>query len=51
MNTQSNSSLCIHAISLIFGACIGIGVSFMVNCTLIEISKGKYFAYVRIKFS
>lgn len=48
MNIQSNTSLCVHAISLIIGACLGIAVSFIVNCTLIEISRGKYFAYVRL---
>jgi hypothetical protein len=47
MNTEYNASLCIHTISLIVGACLGIGVSFMVNCTLIEISKAKFIALVK----
>jgi hypothetical protein len=38
----------IHTIALILGASIGTGVSFIVNCTLIEISKNRFFAYVRL---
>ena len=40
----------VHGISMIIGACLGIGVSFIVNCTLIEISKTIYFAYVSKNF-
>jgi hypothetical protein len=35
-----------HVISIMVGSAIGIGVSFIVNCTLIEISKNLYFSYV-----
>jgi hypothetical protein len=31
---------------MILGAFIGIGVSFLINCTLLEISKSKVFAIV-----
>jgi hypothetical protein len=39
----------LYSISMLIGACLGIGVSFIVNCTLIEISKSIYFAYVSYK--
>ncbi len=45
-SNRSASTLCFNAVSLVMGSCIGIGVSFIVNCTLVEISKGKIFAYV-----
>lgn len=35
-----------YFISMISGAGIGIGMSFIVNCTLVEISKSKYFSFV-----
>ena len=41
-----NCNFLIHIISMIFGTAIGIGVSFIVNCTLIEISIDRFFAYV-----
>jgi hypothetical protein len=41
-----NFNFLIHIISMIFGTAIGIGVSFIVNCTLIEISIDRFFAYV-----
>ena len=34
------------SLSASIGAVIGAGVSFVVNCTLLEISKSKFFSYV-----
>jgi hypothetical protein len=42
--TQIN--ILMHFLCMISGSCIGIGVSFLVNCTLIEISKSKIFSLV-----
>ncbi len=39
--------LFMHGVSLCIGSSLGIGISFIVNCTLIEISKSVYFAYVK----
>lgn len=38
----------IHLICMMVGASIGVGVSFIVNCALIEISKSKVFSIVKI---
>ena len=39
-------NLLVHFSCMLLGASIGVGVSFLVNCTLIEISKSKIFAIV-----
>lgn len=43
-------SCLIYSVTCFIGASLGIGISFIVNCTLIEICKSPYFAYVNILF-
>ena len=43
-------NILVHFSCMLLGASIGVGVSFLVNCTLIEISKSKLFAIVNKLF-
>ncbi len=42
----SSMEFIIHLICMLVGASLGIGISFIVNCSLIEISKSKLFSIV-----
>lgn len=43
----STFNLLIHLTCMLIGASLGIGISFIVNCALIEVSKSKLFSIVK----
>lgn len=46
----SGLNLLIHTTCMMIGASLGIGISFIVNCALIEVSKSKLFSIVILFF-
>jgi hypothetical protein len=41
-------SILLHTLAIILGSALGIGISFIVNCTLVEIANNNFFAIVFI---
>jgi hypothetical protein len=41
-------TLITFCLAIVFGSAVGVGISFIVNCTLVEIANSTFFAYVNI---